>query len=101
MNNETINETIEKAAGQIDMLDTASVIKEWEEVKEAVDATVSETSLPDKVTELYSMLENLSGEVDSWKNWLNSLRFCLLTPQVELRGLEPLTSSLQRRRSPG
>jgi chromosome segregation ATPase len=49
--------------------DAASAIKEWEEVKEAVDATVSETSLPDKVTELYSILENLSEEVDSWKNW--------------------------------
>jgi len=49
--------------------DAASAIKEWEEVKEAVDATVSETSLPDKVTELYTILENLSGEVDSWKNW--------------------------------
>jgi chromosome segregation ATPase len=54
---------------EMSMPDTASAIKEWEEVKEAVDATVSETSLPDKVTELYSILENLSGEVDSWKNW--------------------------------
>ena len=27
-------------------------------------------------------------------------RFCLLKPQVELRGFEPLTSSLRTRRSP-
>jgi chromosome segregation ATPase len=63
------DKSIEQAAGELDIPDAASAIKEWEEVKEAVDATVSETSLPDKVNELYSILENLSGEVDSWKNW--------------------------------
>jgi chromosome segregation ATPase len=63
------DKSIAPTAGEIDIQDAASAIKEWEEVKEAVDATVSETSLPDKVTELYSILENLSGEVDSWKNW--------------------------------
>jgi chromosome segregation ATPase len=57
------------AAGEVAMPDTTSAIKKWEEVKEAVDATVSETSLPNKVTELYSILENLSEEVHSWKNW--------------------------------
>lgn len=46
--------------------DAVSAIKEWDEVKEAVDAIVSETSLPDKVTDLYVTLENLSEEVDSW-----------------------------------
>jgi len=58
-----------QAADEMSMPDAASAIKEWEEAKEAVDATVSETSLPDKVTELYSILENLSGEVDSWRSW--------------------------------
>ena len=48
--------------------DTTSAFKEWEEVKEAVDA-VSETSLPDKVAELHSILDNLSEEVHSWKDW--------------------------------
>jgi chromosome segregation ATPase len=69
MSEETEDESIGQAPGKIDMPDAASAIKEWEEVKEAVDATVSETSLPDKVNELYSILENLSEEVDSWKNW--------------------------------
>ena len=63
------DKSIAPAADEMDIPDATSAIKEWEEVKEAVDATVSETSLPDKVTELYSILENLSGEVDSWKNW--------------------------------
>jgi phage-related protein len=48
--------------------DAASTIKEWKEVKEAVDA-VSETSLPDKVAELHSILDNLSEEVHGWKDW--------------------------------
>jgi chromosome segregation ATPase len=63
------DKSIGQAAAKMSIPEAASAIKEWEEVKEAVDATVSETSLPDKVTELYSILENLSGEVDSWKNW--------------------------------
>jgi prophage DNA circulation protein len=58
----------EPAIGGIDMPDTTSAIKDWEEVKEAVDA-VSETSLPDKVAELHSILDNLSEEVHSWKDW--------------------------------
>lgn len=69
MSKEEIDKSTEQMSDETDIPDTASAIKEWEEVKEAVDATVSETSLPDKVTELYSILENLSGEVDGWKNW--------------------------------
>jgi phage-related protein len=69
MSKKVKDKSLEQATDEIDIPDAASAIKEWEEVKEAVDATVSETSLPDKVTELYSVLENLSGEVDSWKNW--------------------------------
>ncbi|MFC2122885.1 hypothetical protein ACFLRP_04285, partial [Bacteroidota bacterium] len=42
---------------------------EVEEVKEAVDATVSETSLPSKVIDLREMLEHLSDEVEGWKSW--------------------------------
>jgi predicted nuclease with TOPRIM domain len=69
MGAEAMNKSIGQTPDEIDMTDAASAIKEWEEVKEAVDATVSETSLPDKVTELYSILENLSEEVGSWRNW--------------------------------
>jgi chromosome segregation ATPase len=69
MGKKAAHKSIGQAADKMIIPDATSAIKEWEEVKEAVDATVSETSLPDKVTELYSILENLSGEVDSWKNW--------------------------------
>ena len=54
---------------QPDLVETKKTIKQVEEIKEAVDSTVSETSLPDKVADLRDMLENLSGEVDSWKTW--------------------------------
>jgi hypothetical protein len=66
---EATDEPVEKAPGGLDTPDATSAIKEVEEVKEAVDATVSETSLPDKVTDLRVMLDNLSEEVDSWKTW--------------------------------
>jgi predicted nuclease with TOPRIM domain len=69
MSKEAEDKSKAPAADEAAMLDTTSAIRKWEEVKEAVDATVSETSLPDKVTELYSILENLSEEVHSWKNW--------------------------------
>jgi chromosome segregation ATPase len=69
MGKQAKDESTGQEVDEMVMPDATSAIKEWEEVKEAVDATVSETSLPDKVTELYSILENLSEEVDSWKNW--------------------------------
>jgi hypothetical protein len=69
MSEEAEDKSAGQAAGNVDVPDAASAIKEWEEVKEAVDATVSETSLPDKVIELYAMLEHLSEEVNGWKNW--------------------------------
>jgi len=49
--------------------DTAETIKQVEEITEAVDTTVSETSLPDKMSDLRIMLDNLSEEVDSWREW--------------------------------
>jgi Mg2+ and Co2+ transporter CorA len=69
MSKKAKDKSIEQTPGEMDTPDATLAIKEVEEVREAVEATVSETSLPDKVTELYSILENLSGEVDSWKNW--------------------------------
>ena len=59
----------EKEYPQSDLLETAETIKQVEEIKEAVDSTVTESSLPDKVVDLRDMLENLSGEVNSWKTW--------------------------------
>ena len=51
------------------LADTAKTIKQVEEITEAVDTTVSETSLPDKMSDLRIMLDNLSEEVDSWRSW--------------------------------
>jgi predicted RNase H-like nuclease (RuvC/YqgF family) len=68
MSKEAKEESTEPAVGGMNIPDTTSAIKGWEEVKEAVDA-VSETSLPDKVIELHTILDNLSEEVHSWKDW--------------------------------
>lgn len=62
------NKSTEPATSEVATSDTTHAFKGWEEVKEAVDA-VSETSLPDKVAELHSILDNLSEEVHSWKDW--------------------------------
>ncbi|MGD9117424.1 MAG: hypothetical protein PVJ08_01635 [Dehalococcoidia bacterium] len=68
MDKETKNKSTGPAASETTISDTPSAFKGWEEVKEAVDA-VSETSLPDKVAELHSILDNLSEEVHGWKDW--------------------------------
>jgi len=69
MNEEEASKLEEKEYPQPDLVETTKTIKQVEEIKEAVDTTVTETSLPDKVVDLRDMLENLSGEVDSWKTW--------------------------------
>ncbi|MFC2065917.1 hypothetical protein ACFLUO_02485 [Chloroflexota bacterium] len=69
MNEEELSTLEEKEYLQSDLVDTARAIKQVEEIKEAVDTTVAETSLPDKVVDLRDMLENLSVEVDGWKTW--------------------------------
>ena len=69
MNEEAANTLEEKEYPQPDLVDATNTIKQVEEIKEAVDTTVAETSLPDKVVDLRDMLENLSEEVDSWKTW--------------------------------
>ena len=61
--------TASKAPSETDILETSAAIKEVEEVKEVVDANVLETSLPEKVTDLRTMLDNLGEELDSWKTW--------------------------------
>jgi prophage DNA circulation protein len=68
MGKEIRNKATGPAASGTAMSEATSAIKGWEEIKEAVDA-VSETSLPDKVAELHSILDNLSEEVHSWKDW--------------------------------
>jgi hypothetical protein len=63
------SETTNKSLGAMETTDVTSTIKEIEEVKGVVDATVLETSLPDKLADLSGMLNNMSEEVDSWKSW--------------------------------
>ena len=50
-------------------IDVSPDIQKVEEIKEAVAETFSETRLPDTITDLRDMLENLSAEVDSWRAW--------------------------------
>jgi hypothetical protein len=71
LHNDTIknSESIEQQPERTDLPETTIAIKQVEEVKEAVDATVSETNLPNKVTDLRIMLDNLSEEVESWRAW--------------------------------
>ncbi|MFA5628659.1 MAG: hypothetical protein WC958_00115 [Dehalococcoidales bacterium] len=54
---------------EANLAETSQTLKQVEEIKEAVDATVTDTCLTEKVEDLHDMLENLSGEVDSWKTW--------------------------------
>ncbi|MFC2033106.1 hypothetical protein ACFLUB_01110 [Chloroflexota bacterium] len=72
MNEEIKNESIEQELPQAELSESTIAMKEVEEVKEAIDATVSETSLPDKVVDLRDMLEHLSDEVEGWKSWHKS-----------------------------
>ena len=55
--------------GSPELTDSVTAIEQVEKIKEAVEETVSETSLPDKMADLRLMLENLSDEVDSWRAW--------------------------------
>jgi hypothetical protein len=50
-------------------VDTEETIKQVEEIKDAVAETVTDTSMTDKVTDLHTMIDNITDEVDSWKSW--------------------------------
>ena len=66
------DKTVEKTDIELPVTDLSEAVdtaKQVEEIKEAVDTTFSETSIPEKVTDLRVMLDNLSEEVDSWKTW--------------------------------
>ncbi|MFC1898835.1 hypothetical protein ACFLXP_00665 [Chloroflexota bacterium] len=67
--NEEENRSTEKDPVETEPTETLETMKQVEEIKEAVDITVSEAVLPDKVEDLRDMLENLSEEVASWKTW--------------------------------
>ena len=71
MNEENSNELSlqEREESQPDLAETATAVKQVEEIKEAVVGTVTETNLPDKMSDLRTTLETLSEEVDSWRAW--------------------------------
>jgi hypothetical protein len=52
-----------------EFVDTEVTLKHVEEIKDAVAETVTDTTLTDKVSDLNTMLDNLSEEVDSWRSW--------------------------------
>jgi len=82
---ESTSELIEKECGLPDLPDSTVAIKQVEEVREAVDATVSETTLPDKVTNLRLMLENLSEEVDRWRSWWHKTDYLELIEKLKIQ----------------
>jgi hypothetical protein len=49
--------------------DAVPVAEQVEEIKDSVNATFTETDLPEKVSDLRVMLDNISEEVDSWRTW--------------------------------
>ena len=59
----------EQEESQPDLTETATAVKQVEEIKETFAETVTETSLPDKMLDLRTTLETLSEEVDSWRSW--------------------------------
>ena len=59
----------EQVESQPGLAESITAAKQVEEIKEAVADTVTETSLPDKMSDLRTTLETLSEEVDSWRAW--------------------------------
>ena len=59
----------EQELGSIKVANATPALKQVEEIKEAVDSVVSETSLSERVDDLRTWLDNLSEEVESWRSW--------------------------------
>ena len=49
--------------------DIVPVTEQVEEIKDNVNATFTETNLPEKVSDLRVMLDNISEEVVGWRTW--------------------------------
>jgi hypothetical protein len=69
MTNDLQGELEVHGEGSPELASSTQTANHVEEIKEAVEGTVSRTSLPDKVEDLRFMLENLSTSVDSWQAW--------------------------------
>ena len=70
---DTKAEIIEQELGAIEPAEPSvvdpAILQEVQDIREAVNEVVSETSLSDKVEELRTNLENMSEEVQSWRTW--------------------------------
>ncbi len=69
MSDGVIIQSIEQSNVNPAQPDIMPVTEQVDEIKDTVNVTFSETNLPEKVSDLRIMLENLSEEVDSWRNW--------------------------------
>ena len=69
MSDNVLIESREQDIVQQIQFDSMPVIEHVEEIKDTVSATVSETNLPEKISDLRIMLDNLTDEVDSWRVW--------------------------------
>lgn len=69
MSEETSRQKLDMDLSEADLVETADTVSQVAEIKEAFDTTFTETSLPEKVTDLKLMLDNLSEEVVGWRNW--------------------------------
>ena len=69
MSSSVLIESTEQCPEKPVQIDSLPVIEQVEVIKDTVGATVSETDLPEKISDLRVMLDNLSEEVDSWREW--------------------------------
>jgi len=67
MGDSVLIESREQCLVQPVQIDSMPVIEQVEEIKDTVSATISETNLPDKMSDLRVMLDKLSDEVDIWR----------------------------------
>jgi uncharacterized coiled-coil DUF342 family protein len=69
MSDSVLTESREQHLVQPVQIDSMPVIEQVEEIKDTVSATISETNLSEKMSDLRVMLDNLTDEVDSWRAW--------------------------------
>jgi len=69
MSNSVLIDSKEPYLVQPAQTDSMPVIEQVEEIKDTVSVTISETNLPEKISDLRIMLDNLTDEVNSWRVW--------------------------------
>ena len=69
MTNNVLIESREQNLVQPVQINSPPVIEQAEEIKDTVSETNSEANLTEKMSDLRVMLDNLSEEVGSWREW--------------------------------